>query len=580
MLNIFRSNRQQQSSHIANKPNLLVSNNQSGFTLVIVLILSGLASILVLNSLKDNVNQERLSGNFQKQLNARLASEQGIFNSVAIVNQYLSLPANVNTTIADLVNNNVGEITNGAVVNFEGMTYRVDLSDSTATELVLSSVGNRFEGESSLKLRFRITPGGGGAYTSDAVVGCEGVSMAGSGKIDSYNSSVAAYSSDTAGSEGNVSTIDASGADVLLGGGTRILGDINATGSINTSTSYVDGNLHANGDITIPTGGGSVGASGNVLTRGNFTLGGGTIGGYVWAVGNASTTWGTTITNSEGMGLDILYGGTGIFQNNHSQYRNADYNQVPTVDKVKDSDETASDYQSDDPGSNCDYLNIESATAALDDGTSSLDPFTSATWGADYTMDPDGIHRSGSTLHDDTTAKVFENENSKVIKLESFNLLSGMDMTVQGGDVTLYVAGDFDMSGSSKLTIAAGSSLTLIVEGQVNLGAGANIIAEQHGWTDPTDPNGSLPAMRIFSSYSGSGAGVTISGAFNVYAAIYAPLSAVNLAGSGTLYGSVRGKTVSVPGGTAIHYDAALGEGSSGSSGGTSPTLDFVGLSF
>ena len=54
---------------------------QHGFTLIALLILSSMASVVVLNSLKDNAVQERLSGNFQKQLFARLMAEKGAFKT-------------------------------------------------------------------------------------------------------------------------------------------------------------------------------------------------------------------------------------------------------------------------------------------------------------------------------------------------------------------------------------------------------------------------------------------------------------------------------------------------------------------
>ncbi len=39
-------------------------NKQHGFTLITVLILTSMASIVVLNSLRENIVQERMSGNF------------------------------------------------------------------------------------------------------------------------------------------------------------------------------------------------------------------------------------------------------------------------------------------------------------------------------------------------------------------------------------------------------------------------------------------------------------------------------------------------------------------------------------
>jgi hypothetical protein len=89
--------------------------------------------------------------------------------------------------------------------------------------------------------------------------------------------------------------------------------------------------------------------------------------------------------------------------------------------------------------------------------------------------------------------------------------------------------------------------------------------------------------MSIYSSYDSTiegGPGINIKGDFETYAQIYAPLSDVVINGSGTLYGAVRGKTVSVTGGAAIHYDAALGEKNRGGSFSSQSSLKFVGFEY
>ena len=52
--------------------------------------------------------------------------------------------------------------------------------------------------------------------------------------------------------------------------------------------------------------------------------------------------------------------------------------------------------------------------------------------------------------------------------------------------------------------------------------------------------------------------GVSIGSSSDLYATIYAPQSAVTLSGSGDLYGSIVGLSVSMTGSSAIHYDLAL----------------------
>jgi hypothetical protein len=135
------------------------------------------------------------------------------------------------------------------------------------------------------------------------------------------------------------------------------------------------------------------------------------------------------------------------------------------------------------------------------------------------------------------------------------------------------------MDGATKMTIAADSSLTLIITGTVDLLAGAKIITDQQGLTAS-----GLPAMSIYSSYDSdkeNKAGIKIEGAFETYAQIYAPLSDVKINGSGKLYGAVRGKTVAVKGGAKIHYDAALGATNQGNNGSSQQArLQFSGFEY
>jgi hypothetical protein len=560
-----------------------MQKSQRGFTLVAVLILSGLASILVLSSIKDNVNQERLSGNFQKKINARLMSERGIFDAMVDVNTYLANnpTADVNELAANIVDLSREDSTG---LTYGEMKYKVQFVPD-GDELVLSSTGKRFEGQSTLKARFKIVPASGGsAPFSSAIVGCDSVNLTGSGQIDSYNSGEAPYNELSPGTEGNVTTINQDGGDVTLGGGSPVYGDISATGNIDTNTSNVVGNLHANGNITL--GENSNPVSGYVLTRGNYFQDGGDVGGYVRANGNAEMDWSTNILNNQYQGLDIQYGGEGIFDDNN-QYEAEEYKSNPYVPKLKDSGDSIDPT---DPATNCDYLDIASVVSAISPNTSPLPDFTSRGSGGDtYTYDVTGFSGIKTTTwvegqpvdenfdFSPEMATVFGNSLS-VVKLSSFHL-KGDNILNISGDTTLFVDGNFTMDGATKMTIGDDSSLTLIVTGIVNLLAGAEIKANQHGLTAS-----GLPAMSIYSSYNSdteNKAGIKIEGAFETYTQIYAPLAEVKINGSGTLYGAVRGKTVAVTGGAAIHYDAALGATSQGSSSsGQQAPLQFVGFEY
>lgn len=565
------------------------NKKQQGFTLVTVLILSSLASVLVLSSLKDNVNQERLSGNYQKKINARLISERGVFDAITAAQN--ALIANPNSTLNDLL---APMAVNGGSGNLTNTRYAVTTAiDSTTGELILSSTGSRFEGLEKLKARIKFTPGGGASPFADAVVGCEGVNLGGSGQVDSYNSNHAPYDRNNPGSEGDVSTIDKSGANVILGGNSPILGNVSSTGEINTKSSDVKGNLHANGNIIIGSGSGNgyvqgidhgrrvnLRVSGNILTRGNYYQNGGRIGGHVRANGDASMRWSNFILNIANNGEDILYGGNDDFKDttNNAFYSEAKYNIFPNVIKVKDSDATAPNYSPTDPETNCDHLGINAVTNTVDDGTNNLTAFNSQGSGVQYTITPNSLSvTNGSVLFNKVNADVLGENPTKVLKLSSFNLKGSDTAIIKGGNVTMFIEDDFKMAGATKITIAAGSSLTLIMKGRLLLGAGADIIALQHGLVNPQDPK-SLPAMSVYSSYSGLG--ISLSGDFEMYAQIYAPLSDVKIAGSGTLYGAVRGKTITVTGGAGIHYDAALGKGNRGGAASSAAKIEFVGFEY
>jgi len=598
--------------------------NEQGFSLVTVLILSSLAGVLVINSLKDNVNQERLSGNFQKKLNARLASEQGLFDSITAAQNIIS--NDPTTTIDDLITA-LNKSSGGTTLNYGATTYNIDVSEDSG-ELVLSSVGERFEGESTVKVRLKIIPGASGEGFStftDAVVGCEGVTLKGSGQVDSYNSDLASYSASGGydGAEGHVRTIDDVLGDVNLGGNSPIFGDVIATGNLNTLSTTITGNVHANKDVIIGENG-SGAITGNVLAGGNFFLGSSAVvGGYVDAVENVTirSNGSAIIHNNENRSEAIRYGG---IVNDDSVaiglYGEAPFKQAEgfSIGRVKDSDNTVDDYDPTNPDTNCDHLDVGniidiieqdgrgilSDIDILDDADSNnsadsttdlvLSSFTSLGSSINYDFEEDGIFYTPGqanwiTSQSITASKIihttFLGETVDFIAYKKFE--HKVDVITVYGDTYLFVDGDFTMSNNARIYFTEGSSLTVVLTGKFEL--------KDKGLFDATGQNiNPAQSFSVYSSYdsnsnnSGSSgipndAGIVISGHSDLYAAIYAPLSDVNIKGSAALYGSVRGKTVNVTGSGDIHYDEALREASqiSGTSGGsTSSILSFVGFEY
>lgn len=528
---------------------------QGGFTIITVLLLILMGSIIVIHSLKDNIVQERLSGNFQKKINARLLSEKGIFDAYDTFTELLTDDGGL--SIAELITiTNNGNITGQGSITNSG--YNVAISETSSGEITITSIGERYEGEHTLSATFTLLPGGSASPFSHAVVGCEGVTLNGSGTINSYDSEIGNYSSSIAEKEGDVVTIDP-GSDVVLNGHSPIYGDVQSTGGISLGgSSPVYGNLHASGDIFINQ---SI-VDGYVWAVGGYELKGGTVKEYVRANDYGKMGWGAIIENINNYGLDILYGGANKFKDttNNSHYAQAKYQVNPNIQPVPEHDPTAPDYDASDPATNCDPIGISSIVTVIDDGQTSL---TNLSIGATQSYQLNTIEgrytANGSSVLTPTTSTVFGNANTQIFKVADFKLASDAMMKVTGGDVILFVDGSFSMAGNTKLYIEADSSLTVIITGKFSVAGSAQIIAEQEGLTTTGQP-----AMSLYSSFDGVN-GVKISGASDIYAAIYAPLTDVDVVGSGAVMGSIRAKYVTVSGGGGVHFDSALTNAVNGS---------------
>jgi len=540
---------------------------QQGFTLVTVLILTSMASLVVLNSLRENVVQERLSGNFQKKLNSRLLAEKGVFEEAKLIQQ--ALDADSSLDIDSLIAT-AGSASGVGLIG-DDATYNASIIKNAAGELEITSIGERYSGDaqSNLVARYGLQAGKGSSVFKNAMVGCKGVNLSGSGSIDSYNSSEGNYE-ETKTSDGDVSTI-IDDADVVLSGHSPIKGDVKASGVIYLKgSSPIEGNIHSNTGVEVSSGSG-LRVSGNVYTQGYYVQKGGRISGVVRANGDATMHWTTFIDNSNAEGLDILYGGTGSFVDdaNHKQgmtrYTDSQFNVNPAVEPVPVSDPSAPDYDPTNPDTSCDPLGLPSKmTQIITDSSDYEDLLVNATQKYNLTTEKGFYKANGSGFLSPRLSDVFlfdskqqnypDNVSSQeyVFGLSKFKIASDGEMEVSGGDVILLIDGDFSMTGAAKLKIKKDSSLTVLLTGKVNIGAGAKVITEQEGLTASGHPS-----LSFYTSYNGNN-GVHFSGDADLYAAIYAPLTTVKLSGSGELFGTVRGGAIVASGGSGVHYDAGL----------------------
>ena len=259
--------------------------NTSGFTLVTVLILTSMASIVVLSTLRDSVIQERLSGNFQKKLNARLMSEKGVFSSMEKLETAMLADPTIN--INDLIARNSEVSGTGSL---ESSIYNATIEIDSNGDILISSEGTRFEGEDQMQAIFEYVAGGGGTTSasvfSNGITGCSGVAISGSGLIDSYDSSLGDYNdtlddgSKNTSEESFVNTVNDTG-DITLNGSGTIEGDVLSSSNLSIiQGADVTGNIHSNGDLILS---GGVVIGGDASAYLSFTQSSGTVSGSISA---------------------------------------------------------------------------------------------------------------------------------------------------------------------------------------------------------------------------------------------------------------------------------------------------------
>jgi hypothetical protein len=574
---------------------------QRGFTLIKVMLLSTMASVVVFGALQESIVQERLTGNFQKELNARLQAEKGVIESItAIKNEIANSPT---MSVAELVAKH-GQHSKQVNELVETAKYNTTVTNPSGDIIEISSHGSRYnqDANSYLVAQFEYQPVATEPLFADAVTGCKGVNLSGSGSVDSYNSKEGTYE-ETKTHNGHVNTVFGD-SDVVLNGHSPIRGDVKASGIVYLKgSSPVIGDIQSNNGVDISAGDG-VRVDGNVLSRGFVMHRGGTISGYVRAQGDVTMKWGSDIKNEKKDGLNIRYGGVGTFPDkttftqNGVHYSDEIFQFDPVVEDlvppVKVYDQNAPDYDPAHPNKECDPLAL---SMNMTDVMGNTTEYTDFSVGAQekYTFSPqrgfftqsandEGIW--SAKPHDiylfDTVKQqhgYHDTDTEYVFGMKHFNLRSDGEVVIdagsKGGDVIWLIDGDFILSGHTTMTIKEGTTLTVFVTGKTHFGASTKIIIEKEGIAQSEHM-----AFSIYSSYAQAD-GVSVNGASDLYAAIYAPLTSVKLSGSGQLYGSVRGAVIDSSGGSGIHFDEALKTSKIGKGNNTNGSvLKFLGWSY
>jgi Tfp pilus assembly protein PilX len=569
---------------------------QSGMSLLVVLMLTALASLLVFSALNNALSQERMSGNFQKKLNAELLADKAVFESYHQLNRFVRDPANATKTDAELA----AAAAVAATSITGGRQFSTTATAITANGLSVNAAGNRYEDSlATRRALFRKVGDAGNLQRpfAHAVTGCDGINMSGSGAISSYDSSNPKATTTNV----TVQTVKKD-ADVELSGSAPIKGDVLSRGNITLSGSAViSGRVHANGNITLNSASATIDkevwARGNLLISNTIQL-----RQEAKANGDINITNAATLAAGLKTKKNLLISGTPLIKpevqvQGNVQITTSDVsnlflqpetvrysgstNQPSIGKKVALNSNQFSEVPLlpiDNPNQGsaefnpiCDPLGISTVVAAMEKPTT-LPALPLTTDSSIYQLATNGgkyLKPATSDSQHTPAATRFLGQNIRSYFFTELQL-SNSELQISG-DITIFIRDKFALGSNSKLRIMDNSTLTIITTGKAIFSADAKIINAKGA--KPEGLVNNKPIFAIYSSFAGvagegSGsdkdkAGIDISGAADgIYAAIYAPLTDIKIAGiSSNNYfaGAALGKKVNISGDGLIRYDQALG---------------------
>jgi len=533
-----------------------------GFALITVLVISFLGSLIVFDTIQENLNQERMAGNYSKELNARLQAENGL---AAAYNELNDDSSKSPDKIKESLNTNT----------LTSYRYTLDawLNSTDTSIMELDSKGTHFEGNYGIRGAIAAGASSGNNVFTGAITTCDGASLGSGGVVDSYNSDDGAYNSSNPGGDGDItilnenSSLNLSGSADVYGNVSvngnisltngRIYGDASASGNITTNNSgeaSIGGNIEAGGDVTYKSTD-STNAPDSISSDGSVTIGG----------------EGQTAFNG-----DVSYGG-----DNGGTYTSGDNveNNVTQYDV---------DHVSEIASQECDILHIADEFDNTTDGVGSLANSTSTEVSFGWPINSYIISDSGlkgvaldqGNLEVDIDAPTeqvnfLEEETSVyVLDLDNFTY-SGLSLTVESGsNVTIYLSEDTFIGGT--INIEEGATLTILTESSFEVGSDGSIT----NLNDAGTPSGAVVnsdgniGTTLYSNYqstSNSDYGVSLFGNTDSYIATYATDASVKIQASGDQYGSIRSNYVDVTNtNIGLHYDEQIANANIGDSTGDS----------
>lgn len=589
----------------------MLLKSQQGMSMVSVLMLSTLAATVAFGALNTAVTQNRISGNFQKNLNAQQQAEQALFDSFHRMNQYIR--DNPTATAADIA---------AIAANDAKDTVRNNHIESVqllSDQLLLTGKGGfQHDSVSRQAAKLRFIPGVTSTPVTPfdfALTGCDSVNLGGSGAIQSYDSrdpNAAPTGADVRTVNAN-SSLTLSGAspingsvqvrgDITMNGSAHVTGSVRANGNITlanagavingdvhafrgitvTNTPRVLGELRANENISISNG---ITIGNGIKTKGNLVVtGGANVSNAVLVQGNITITQWVADGNSFKNKSQIFYGGT-------TQHNFGTRNPALTVEAVELLPNNETDSSHAEFNRLCDPLNLPSLfqNAAIpnvpnerfrvnQDWNKRKYEFNGSTGNAYFTDNADSRFALAAQPF------TFGNDKTPTFFLGGLDIASNAVVSIVG-DVRLFLKQGMSLRDDAQFVIKPNSTLTIITEGKIEITGSGRFRTAEGGNTRPEGLVKGKPVLAIYSNYQSQNArdnGILLSGASSgLYAAIYAPASHIKVTAGNSFSGSAIGKTLSVDGAGFIRYDQALKTVSPGDNtgpGNRPPRLTFGGF--
>lgn len=582
------------------KNTTMLAGARRGYVLVSVLVLSLIASMVVFVSIRENQLQERMSGNQQKMINARLAAERGIAAALDHIKTQMASGTDINSIA-----------TGGSLLALRGTPDNYRLSDvayvSADKRLSLLSTGHDLNNDATAQLNARFIMSAGVAGQGNGVIGCQSLTVRSGAYIDSYDSAHGKYDINTnRGENASVALVNAGSATELVyteripsgfpligGNFTAYNGNVESKKENNgPSTSvYVSGDLVAKNGVILNTG--SV-VKGNIVSGGDVKLNAGSFvnkdiksgGGLI--INANSTVDGSVYAESVLLNDkdaiikgDVVSNGDFTMNNSNQINGKVSANTAMIKGKIVGDVRVAAGSIQNNGATVGGEIEVNSKNRPLSVSPTIPDAGelknicnqnkNTNQWIRDKlgSLPSDS---QGDLIRDNCDCNSFSNyNNKKVAKLDISGESNNNRRIIEVNEnTTLYVTGEVKLVNLT-IKVKDGKSLTIKQSSQWG-GIDINDVNVVNQNSQPVGAGNS--GVAPLAIYSNTGARINLRATKNTdnsfYSAIYAPFAELQARDSaGDIYGSILAKNVNLENSAGFHYDEGLGNGGGGASSST-----------